>query len=272
MSPKIIERDFTTSEGEEIFIKRPCRMETYARAFKVPREWLEHKGIKYIVFKSPATWNSEPIRLEFTLTVRKYIHNKKPIDMGTFNFDEVIPPRYTMYQIIELINRNLHEQTKDKPFHFHAYLLRCSCIITSFKLRLKTNNPQVDCYRFLFTKGGMVENSDGEVIRSPFDELMNQNYRKNRNEFRHWIYIPDIWNRRIDYSPISFRASFHPNEWGESSYSIYLYEDERHSEDKNIIYNPEHTSPTLFFYTENGMLSHEFRYESFTIHAKFVIE
>ena len=77
MSPKIIECNFTTSEGKLVLINTETG--TYARAFEPPKEWLEHKGRKFIVFDSVATWNSEPIRLEFSLTVRKYIHNEKPI-------------------------------------------------------------------------------------------------------------------------------------------------------------------------------------------------
>ena len=109
MTQRIFEMNFITSSGEDVDINEY----THAKAFSVPKKWLLSNGRKRILFES-YEWISEPIRLKFSLVVKKYVHNVQPKITDNFNFDEIIPSEFNIFQVISLINDKLSEQTTNK--------------------------------------------------------------------------------------------------------------------------------------------------------------
>lgn len=257
MTQEIIDTDFITSQGEDVVKGEYYHM----KAFDVPKQWLLSNGKKHIVFDS-YEWNSEPIRLKFSLAVRKYVHHFQPETIDILDFDEVIPSQFNIFQVIALINKKLSEQTTNKPFYFHVYGLHQRPCKTHIRIRLHIRNPTRECYRFCLMKG-ITKNDDGKIIRCSFDEVFNQKYSDNKDVFSHVMTIRNVWERWM------WRIYFHATFYGPFDGSNAIWSSEDNSPTS---YEPQYLAPKIFIYAEKGGLPQTFWYESFIIHTKFIVE
>ena len=257
MTQRIFKMDFITSCGEDVDINEY----THAKAFSVPKKWLLSNGRKRILFDS-YEWISEPIRLKFSLVVQKYVRNVQPKITDSFNFDEIIPSEFNIFQVISLINDKLSEQTTNKPFYFHIYAFHQRPCREHIRIRLHIRNPTSECYRFRLVKD-ITKNNDGKIIRCSFDEVFNQKYSDNEDDFSHFIMIYRVWERW--YWQIYFHATFNPRI--DTSIAIFA---SKHN--YPITYEPRCLCPTILIYAEKGGWPQTFWHESFVIHAKFIVE
>ena len=206
--------------------------------FKCPEVWSSARSGKKSIAIRSIEWQQKQFVLDFSLVVHKTSDADDHQYDQTLNCNMIIGIQMKTQDILINVYNQLSKQISASTFNL---LVDYNYNKIAFEAKTATN--LANTYTIKLVKNDIEKDSHSVVIFNSFDNVFNQPYTDNDNNFYETIILNNVWDRNI----LNFHASFIP-------FDNYQYLGILGDKwDKPIIYQDPNSSPLFNIWTTTDM-------------------